>query len=76
MKHFATLFSITLLGLLPSSSATLSLPPNTNIIAAYLYWSGSGNGDLEVTLNATDIVAEDTYIVDFNAEIMLVGVCM
>lgn len=109
MKHFATLFSITLLGLnfalaqditlfqqyngrydytaigntlnqqennifqgfcetLPSSSATLSLPPNTNIIAAYLYWSGSGNGDLEVTLNATDIVAEDTYIVDFNAD--------
>ncbi|WP_397363349.1 gliding motility-associated C-terminal domain-containing protein [Olleya sp. R77988] len=53
--------------ILPSSQATLTLPNNTTILAAYLFWSGSGTGDTEVTLNTTSITAEDTFTVDFNA---------
>ena len=53
--------------ILPSSQATLNLPVNTNITAAYLFWSGSGPGDTTVTLNTTSIVAEDTYTVNYNA---------
>ena len=52
-----------------SASANLNLPNNVTIIAAYLFWSGSGNGDTEVTLNSLDIIAEDTYNVDYNAGI-------
>lgn len=53
--------------ILPSSQATLNLPTNTSITAAYLFWSGSGPGDTTVTLNTTTIVAEDTYTVNYNA---------
>lgn len=52
--------------ILPSSQATLNLPTNTSITAAYLFWSGSGPGDTTVTLNTTAIVAEDTYTVNYN----------
>jgi len=56
--------------ILPSSSATLTLQPNQNIIAAYLYWSGpidttapqGSQIDDAVTLNGTDITADDTFI--------------
>jgi len=52
---------------LPSSQANLTLPNNTNIVAAYLFWSGSGTGDNQVTLNTTSINAQDTFTVDYNA---------
>ena len=52
--------------ILPSSQATLNLPTNTSITAAYLFWSGSGPGDTTVTLNTTAIVAEETYTVNYN----------
>ena len=52
--------------ILPESSANLSLTPNQNIIAAYIYWAGSGFGDTQVTLNGTDIIADDTLTVEFN----------
>jgi gliding motility-associated-like protein len=51
---------------LPESQADLLLPANTNIVAAYLYWAGSGEGDLEVNLNDVPIVADNTYLVEYN----------
>lgn len=50
---------------LPSSQATLDVDASSSIIKAYLYWAGSGTGDMEVTLNATDIIADETYTVDY-----------
>lgn len=44
-----------------SSSATLNLQPSETVIAAYLYWAGSGTGDFNVKLNDTDIVAERIF---------------
>lgn len=50
---------------LESSSANLSLSTDNTIIAAYLYWAGSGPGDPLVTLNGISIEAEDTYTVEY-----------
>ncbi len=50
-----------------SASADLQIPANTTIIAAYLFWSGSGSGDTNVLLNSTSIDAQDTFNVDYNA---------
>ncbi|MGB1309099.1 MAG: gliding motility-associated C-terminal domain-containing protein, partial [Oceanihabitans sp.] len=36
--------------ILPASQANLQLPANATIKEAYLFWAGSGNGDLEVSL--------------------------
>jgi hypothetical protein len=47
--------------ILTSSSANLNLAPGQNIVAAYLYWAGSGTGDLNVTLNGTPVVAERDF---------------
>lgn len=47
--------------ILPSSQATLNVDSSSTIIAAYLYWAGSGLGDTEVSLNGTSIIAENTY---------------
>jgi hypothetical protein len=47
--------------ILPSSQATLNVGSSSTVIAAYLYWAGSGVGDTEVSFNGTPIVAEETY---------------
>lgn len=47
--------------ILTSSSADLTLNNNDTIIAAYLYWAGSGEGDFEVSLNNQIINAECTF---------------
>ncbi|MEX0996423.1 MAG: gliding motility-associated C-terminal domain-containing protein [Flavobacteriaceae bacterium] len=47
--------------ILTSSSANLELQPTQSIVAAYLYWAGSGDGDFEVALNGTPITAERTF---------------
>jgi len=44
-----------------SSSANLNLESTQVVQAAYLYWAGSGTGDLEVSLNGNDITAERTF---------------
>jgi len=44
-----------------SSTAELTLLPNDQIEKAYLYWSGSGSGDLEIKLNEQTIQAERHY---------------
>lgn len=48
-----------------SSSATLNLPNDVIIEAAYLYWAGSGPGDTMISLNGLPIEAIDTYTVDY-----------
>jgi len=43
------------------SSTNLNLSSNDTILAAYLYWAGSGIGDFEVKLNAIDITPSRTF---------------
>ncbi|WP_282031477.1 gliding motility-associated C-terminal domain-containing protein [Winogradskyella eximia] len=47
--------------ILTSSNANLTLNTNQNVIAAYLYWAGSGNGDLDIALNGIPITADRTF---------------
>jgi len=44
-----------------TSSANLNLNTNQNIVAAYLYWAGSGPGDFNITLNGFAVTAERTF---------------
>ncbi|WP_241697187.1 T9SS type B sorting domain-containing protein [Winogradskyella eckloniae] len=47
--------------ILTSSTASLNLNSNQNIVAAYLYWAGSGLGDLNIKLNGITINAERSF---------------
>ena len=51
---------------LPSSSASLNVSSSSTIVAAYLYWAGSGFGDTNVNLNGISIDALHTYTVQYN----------
>lgn len=53
--------------LLESSSATLNLPSDVTVTAAYLYWAGSGSGDMSVSVNGLSIEAIETYNVDYQS---------
>lgn len=53
--------------ILPMSEAELNLDPTQNIIAAYLYWAGSGEADTEVNLNGVSISSEINYNVPFGS---------
>ncbi|MEL1244121.1 CARDB domain-containing protein [Flavobacterium sp. DGU11] len=44
-----------------SSSENLNLNAGDNIIAAYLYWAGSGAGDFDIKLNGQPIAAERNF---------------
>lgn len=44
-----------------SSSASLNLQPDDVVLAAYLYWAGSGTGDFDIKLNGTDFTAERIF---------------
>lgn len=44
-----------------SSTAALNLQPSETVIAAYLYWAGSGTGDFNVKLNDTELTAERIF---------------
>jgi gliding motility-associated-like protein len=44
-----------------SSSTNLSLNPGDNLLKAYLYWAGSGDGDFEVDLNGISITPDRTF---------------
>lgn len=52
--------------ILPSSQATLELPENTTIVAAYLYWAGSGQADENVKLNDSIVTAAQAYYVNYD----------
>lgn len=47
--------------ILTESSATLTLESDQTVIAAYLYWAGSGTGDLNVLLNGNPLTAERVF---------------
>lgn len=48
----------------PSSNALTGIPAGSTIVAAYLYWGGSGaTVDASVTLNATAVAASRTFTV-------------
>lgn len=51
---------------LEASSADLNLPNTTTIVAAYLYWAGSGTEDTSISLNEFSVEADNIYNVDFN----------
>ncbi|RRO19775.1 T9SS type B sorting domain-containing protein [Flavobacteriaceae bacterium 14752] len=52
--------------ILTQSSATLNLQPDQNIVAAYLYWSGIGDGTLNsvIQLNGNNISADQIEVVN------------
>lgn len=60
--------------ILTTSSATLQLEPDDNVIAAYLYWAGSGNGDYNVLLNGQDITAQRQFLATRTAFELVDGV--
>ena len=43
------------------SSAELNLASGQDVVAAYLYWAGVGEGDFEVQLNGLDITPDRTF---------------
>ena len=47
--------------ILQGSEAELNMPSGQSIMAAYLYWAGSGVGDFEVTLNETAVTASRSF---------------
>jgi gliding motility-associated-like protein len=51
--------------ILTESSSELNLTSSQSLVAALLYWSGSGSGDYDVKLNGIDIVAEKAYVQNF-----------
>ncbi|WP_157429239.1 gliding motility-associated C-terminal domain-containing protein [Aequorivita sublithincola] len=53
--------------ILTSSSANFQLQSNQQVVAAYLYWAGSGPGDFDVTFNQVPITAERTFNVIYNS---------
>ncbi len=53
--------------ILTESSASLSLSQEQTVIAAYLYWAGSGTGDFDVLLNDIPITAERTFASSIDA---------
>lgn len=47
--------------ILTSSSESLDLAAGDNIIAAYLYWAGSGTGDFDILLNGQPVTAQRNF---------------
>lgn len=47
--------------ILTQSSAEFQLEPDQTLVAAYLYWAGSGTGDFDVTFAGNPLVAERTF---------------
>jgi gliding motility-associated-like protein len=47
--------------ILTASSATLNLNSNQNVVAAYLYWAGSGPGDFDILVNNNPVTAERLF---------------
>lgn len=52
--------------ILTESSAAFQLQPNQEVIAAYLYWAGSGSGDFDITFNQIPVSAERTFNLTYN----------
>ncbi|WP_432670137.1 gliding motility-associated C-terminal domain-containing protein [Flavobacterium sp. SM2513] len=52
-NSFCTIFT--------TSSESLNLQPNDEIEKAYIYWAGSGTGDLEIKLNGQIVTSERNF---------------
>ena len=52
--------------ILTQSSADFQLQAGQQLIAAYLYWAGSGDGDFDVMLNSVPITAQRTFEYQLN----------
>lgn len=52
--------------ILPESSADFQLQTGQQVVAAYLYWAGSGDKDLEVSLNGNPVLAEREFSFTFS----------
>jgi len=48
-----------------NTSDRLNLPSRSNVVAAYLYWSGTGDLDNRVQLNGQDVNAERDFDINF-----------
>lgn len=55
--------------ILTSSSADLTLNSSQNIVAAYLYWAGSGPGDLDIEINEIPVTANRSFNTIYNARV-------
>ena len=51
--------------ILSESSADFELQTGQQVVAAYLYWAGSGIGDFEVSLNGNFVVSERDFNFSF-----------
>ncbi|WP_203292887.1 T9SS type B sorting domain-containing protein [Luteirhabdus pelagi] len=60
--------SLVFCDILTESSAEFTLPPDQSIVAAYLYWAGSGPGDFEVELNDIPYAAERQFSFNFTTD--------
>jgi uncharacterized repeat protein (TIGR01451 family)/fimbrial isopeptide formation D2 family protein len=49
-----------------SSQALTGIPAGASIVAAYLYWGGSGAVDANVTLNGSGVAAQRTFTATFD----------
>lgn len=47
--------------ILTQSAADLNLNSGDTVVAAYLYWAGSGTGDFDVKLNGNPITAQRNF---------------
>ena len=52
--------------ILSESSADFQLQTGQQLIAAYLYWAGSGDGDFEVSINDIPIISEREFSFTFD----------
>lgn len=48
----------TVCDILTSSSADFTLDPSSTVLAAYLYWAGTGTGDFDIELNGIPVSAQ------------------
>ncbi|MDT0555126.1 gliding motility-associated C-terminal domain-containing protein [Patiriisocius hiemis] len=55
--------------ILTESSASFQLNTDQTLVAAFLYWAGSGDGDFDVTLQGVPVAAERTFIETLNNQL-------
>ncbi|MFK5982376.1 MAG: gliding motility-associated C-terminal domain-containing protein [Flavobacteriaceae bacterium] len=51
--------------ILSESSADFQLQAGQQVVAAYLYWAGSGDGDFEVSLNGNTVISDREFSFSF-----------
>jgi gliding motility-associated-like protein len=56
--------------ILTQSSASFSLQPGQELVAAYLYWAGVGTGDPEVNFGGIPVSAERTFSDQLNPDLV------